>query len=189
VTDVLILVFPWYQVWNLHISIRRKLLVCGIFLLGGFVVLAGILRYVYILDAASSHSSALDYTYTEAPALYWGAIETCVGVICACLPTLRPLFAGFSSESLIRSFEAGLTRIRSRSKLASTGHSSEMQLSKEASSNNMRPSESQSLHHPVQVDWSPTNQTSVNITTMHQFAQNEREIALEKSFMQHTEMV
>jgi hypothetical protein len=36
----------------------------------------------------------------------WSEVEACVAVIAACLPTLRPLFAGKSPESLIGSIRS-----------------------------------------------------------------------------------
>ena len=35
--------------------------------------------------------------------MYWTVPETCVAVVCACLPTLRPIFIGMSPESVIGS--------------------------------------------------------------------------------------
>lgn len=36
----------------------------------------------------------------------WSEVEVCVAVIAACLPTLRPLFAGSSPESIIGSIRS-----------------------------------------------------------------------------------
>lgn len=44
---------------------RQKALVCGIFLLGGFVVGAGIARFVFIVQA--TQSSNPDYTCKSLP--------------------------------------------------------------------------------------------------------------------------
>ncbi len=45
---------------------RRKLSVCAIFLLGGFVVAAGIVRFVYVVKALPNLSSS-DFDYTCKP--------------------------------------------------------------------------------------------------------------------------
>lgn len=58
----LILTLPWYPVWKLQMTLRRKLSVCAVFLLGGFVVAAGIVRFVYLLQATKKIASNLDYT-------------------------------------------------------------------------------------------------------------------------------
>lgn len=41
--------------------------------------------------------------------LFWGMIELGVGMIAICLPTLRPLFRGWSPESIIRSIRSALS--------------------------------------------------------------------------------
>jgi len=63
---VIILVLPWYPVWKLQMPFRRKLSVCAIFLLGGFVVAAGIVRFVYVVKALPNLSSS-DFDYTCKP--------------------------------------------------------------------------------------------------------------------------
>ncbi|KAF2205334.1 hypothetical protein GQ43DRAFT_386103, partial [Delitschia confertaspora ATCC 74209] len=41
--------------------------------------------------------------------MYWTIPETCIAVVCACLPTLRPLFHGWSPESLVGSVRSALS--------------------------------------------------------------------------------
>ena len=41
--------------------------------------------------------------------LFWGMVELGVGMIAICLPTLRPLFRGWSPESIIRSIRSALS--------------------------------------------------------------------------------
>lgn len=50
----------------------------------------------------------LKYIDNLAPTLYWTQLEAAFAVISACLPTLRPLFHGFSPESVFGSFRAKL---------------------------------------------------------------------------------
>ena len=38
-----------------------------------------------------------------APTLYWTQLEGAIAVVSACLPTMRPIFHGFSPESLLGS--------------------------------------------------------------------------------------
>ena len=42
--------------------LRRKLGVCAMFLLGGFVVAAGIVRFVFLLQSVRNITSEFDYT-------------------------------------------------------------------------------------------------------------------------------
>ena len=41
--------------------------------------------------------------------MFWGMLEMGVALIAVCLPTLRPLFHGWSPESIIRSFRSALS--------------------------------------------------------------------------------
>ena len=52
--------------------------------------------------------------------MYWTVPETCIAVVCACLPTLRPIFIGMSPESVIGSIRSALS-LRS---LGGSNHSS-----------------------------------------------------------------
>lgn len=38
---------------------------------------------------------------SKAPGLYWTVVETCIGVVSACLPLLRPLLAGNTPHGII----------------------------------------------------------------------------------------
>jgi len=99
ILDSLALVVPIYPVWHLQMPIQQKLTVSGIFLLGGFVVISGILRAIAQFNALKPNP---DSTWSGAPAFYWATIETGVGIISACLPTMRPLFDRSGPESIIR---------------------------------------------------------------------------------------
>ena len=105
---------------------RQKIVVSGIFLLGAFVVISSIFRVVAMFDALIPNR---DTTWTRAPAFYWATIETGVGIVSACLPTMRPLISKSGPESIIQSVQRMLRGPFSRSKL-----------SQDSSSFNHRPS-------------------------------------------------
>jgi uncharacterized membrane protein len=60
--SVIILVVPIYNVAKLQMPLRRKLGICGIFLLGGFVLITGIVRLYYLHRAfhALDHPLSVD---------------------------------------------------------------------------------------------------------------------------------
>jgi hypothetical protein len=69
-TDVfvaVILAMPWPQIWRLQMTTTRKFQVGGIFLLGGFVVGAGIARCVLSASGVTSPTTDLDYTCKRSP--------------------------------------------------------------------------------------------------------------------------
>lgn len=52
--------------------------------------------------------------------MYWTIPETCIAVVGACLPTLRPLFYGWSPESIIGSVRSALSLNSHSSKRSKT---------------------------------------------------------------------
>ncbi|KAI4172117.1 MAG: hypothetical protein LQ343_003765 [Gyalolechia ehrenbergii] len=93
-------------------SVKRKLAVCGIFLLGA-------------LRSLTSRVTDL-----QTPLVYWPMVESSVGIIGACLPLLRPLFAGAASHGFMRDLHSVDIPTSERSekpwnKLGSTGSSDE----------------------------------------------------------------
>ncbi|KAJ8133005.1 hypothetical protein O1611_g618 [Lasiodiplodia mahajangana] len=92
-TDFLVLLLPVYKVWRLQLSRSRRILIIGIFLLGVLVSIVGLIRIGFLTQIYNvlSGSAATDTTWYYAPVYYWTIIETNVGVLSACLPTLRPI--------------------------------------------------------------------------------------------------
>ncbi|KAF7894133.1 hypothetical protein EAF00_007647 [Botryotinia globosa] len=93
-TDFLVLFLPAYEVKKLQMPLSRKILIIGIFCLGGLVSIVGVVRIHFLTTIYaflySSHTQP-DITWLYAPTYYWTIIETNVGVLSACLPTLRPI--------------------------------------------------------------------------------------------------
>ncbi|KAF1961785.1 hypothetical protein CC80DRAFT_392505, partial [Byssothecium circinans] len=83
--DLLILSLPVKEVIHLQMSRSSKTLVCGMFLLGGFVIIASGLRVYFMLDM-----DLMDMTWTYQGVGLWTAVELDVAVISACLPLIRP---------------------------------------------------------------------------------------------------
>lgn len=90
IMDFVLLALPLPIIWRLHRSWREKLGLSGIFLIGGFVCFASIYRIVALFYIEPSNT-----TYTIYQATLWTHIEPSVGMICACLPSIRGLFPVF----------------------------------------------------------------------------------------------
>ncbi|ODM19943.1 hypothetical protein SI65_04929 [Aspergillus cristatus] len=88
-TDLAILVIPVPALVALELPRRQKVALIAIFALGGFVCVTSSCRLVALKTIADSS----DPTYDNAAAASWSAVECNVGIICACLPTLRPLIS------------------------------------------------------------------------------------------------
>ncbi|KAK3329940.1 hypothetical protein B0H66DRAFT_542409 [Apodospora peruviana] len=101
--DILIIALPMKEVWRLQVSRQQKVAIGGVFILGFAVVIIGCIRLKSLLDLVNDQS---DFTQYIAVAWIWTMAEPVVGIIAACLPTLRPLlrlvlgraFAGRSSK-------------------------------------------------------------------------------------------
>ncbi|KAL4778005.1 hypothetical protein BJX76DRAFT_366907 [Aspergillus varians] len=110
-TDVIILCVPIPAVWRLQMPKAQKWAVSGIFLLGGFVCVATIIRIYTITKMKSS----VDITWAIGDAMIWSNVEPCIGIVSACLPTIRPLLRQiprlglFSSSRNTRSNSQGFS--------------------------------------------------------------------------------
>ncbi|PYI22949.1 hypothetical protein BO86DRAFT_396732 [Aspergillus japonicus CBS 114.51] len=86
-TDLVILIIPIPALVALELPKKQKIALISIFAIGGFVCVTSICRLVALKKIADSS----DPTYDNVGAASWSAIECNTGIICACLPTLRPL--------------------------------------------------------------------------------------------------
>ncbi|GAB1202905.1 hypothetical protein APSETT445_001529 [Aspergillus pseudonomiae] len=74
--DIGILIIPIPITWKLQMPKSQS------------VCIAGIVRLVFL--NRNTHSD--DATWTVAPVFVWSCVEPSIGIVCACLPTLSPLF-------------------------------------------------------------------------------------------------
>ncbi|KAL6714198.1 hypothetical protein ACLMJK_008693 [Lecanora helva] len=81
-------------IWRLQLNVKQKLQLSCVFLLGLLACVASTIRVV-----AFNQVNLADVTYTLVPVTYWTTIEQSVGIICACLPTMRPLIMRYSKGS------------------------------------------------------------------------------------------
>ncbi|KAI1359175.1 hypothetical protein F5Y08DRAFT_320150 [Xylaria arbuscula] len=103
--DALILILPVREVLELHLPWRRKIIILGIFLLGGFVLVTGIIKVVLGYSRMSQRPSS--------DALLWTIVHSGVGVISASLPIYNPLL----QRILGSPFVAKLSRLFSTSRI------------------------------------------------------------------------
>ncbi|KAK6500136.1 hypothetical protein TWF481_010491 [Arthrobotrys musiformis] len=80
-------IMPLPVVCKVHLPVRQRVGLIGVFALGFFVCIAGALRLYYVAITAYSY----DKTWDGFNAWIWTALESDVGIICASLPALKPL--------------------------------------------------------------------------------------------------
>ncbi|KAH6974034.1 hypothetical protein EDB80DRAFT_317367 [Ilyonectria destructans] len=88
-TDVLIFCIPLPSVLKLQLPMKQKIMVILIFCLGFFVCIISVYRMCTLREAVFSD----DPPWNGAGAAIWSVIELNCAIICASLPTLRPLIA------------------------------------------------------------------------------------------------
>ncbi|KAI0897737.1 hypothetical protein F4806DRAFT_507575 [Annulohypoxylon nitens] len=121
-TDFLVLLLPIYKVWQLQMPMERKLMIVGIFLLGGLVSVVGLIRIHYLTQVYGvlESSPEADTTYMYSQVYYWTIIETNVGVLSACLPTFRPIQERLARYISFTKLRNSLTRLISSSSSKTT---------------------------------------------------------------------
>ncbi|KAF4778685.1 hypothetical protein HER10_EVM0008810 [Colletotrichum scovillei] len=87
ITDVILLVIPVPEILKLQMRKDKKIAVCGILGLGGFVCIASAVRVHYL----NVFSTATDVTWMMGPVAIWSSVEPSVGIFSACLPSFKPL--------------------------------------------------------------------------------------------------
>ncbi|KAI1501875.1 hypothetical protein F5X99DRAFT_381318 [Biscogniauxia marginata] len=92
--DVLILALPAAVVVRMCLSPKQKLTVVGIFLLGGFVIVTGLVR---VILGYPSGSRVLSYSNTEV----WTSVHAGMAIVCASLPIFRPLIRRVTGSTLV----------------------------------------------------------------------------------------
>ncbi|PVH92935.1 hypothetical protein DM02DRAFT_677177 [Periconia macrospinosa] len=88
--DVAILILPLFYISKLHLSWARRAELMFIFLLGGLVLISGIVRIVVSTEVGVQ---AIEFVQD----IIWINIHSGVAIICACLPTYRPLIVKANS--------------------------------------------------------------------------------------------
>ncbi|KAK7413377.1 hypothetical protein QQX98_007754 [Neonectria punicea] len=86
ITDIMVLTLPIPSIMALQMNMRQRLLLCGVFLIGGFVTVASILRTTSVQNSLKNKA---DSTYNFIERGMWTLIEANLGIISACLPVLK----------------------------------------------------------------------------------------------------
>ncbi|ETR97642.1 hypothetical protein M419DRAFT_12444 [Trichoderma reesei RUT C-30] len=90
--DVVVLVLPIPVILKLQMNRRAKISILAVFVLGAFVTITSIERLISLNFNATF---ILDFTWATGTSVIWTQVESTVGVICACAPSLRTPLARF----------------------------------------------------------------------------------------------
>ncbi|KAI4864469.1 hypothetical protein F4820DRAFT_423637 [Hypoxylon rubiginosum] len=92
--DVAILCIPLGVLKQLHLPLFKKISVGVIFILGGLVCIASIIRMTAIYKLPNP---SLDFSFPVS--LLWGTIQSGLAIICSCLPILGPVYSTVAKAS------------------------------------------------------------------------------------------
>jgi fucose permease len=102
ITDLAILCLPIPILTGMRLPQKQKTILVFTFALGIFVIAVDVVRIYYLQKAAlNGATGAFDntgkvtdhanYSYNVSFCLMWSCVEANTGIICACIPTLKPL--------------------------------------------------------------------------------------------------
>lgn len=86
--NALVFILPMPLLWRLRTTVRQQIILTAIFTLAGFVVLISIIWIVVLARLESE-----DVTWNFINAGIWSSLEPSMAVVCACIPSLRPLYS------------------------------------------------------------------------------------------------
>ena len=86
-SDLLMLALPAIGLWGLQMQKAKKAGILVAFSVGLFLCIVECIRIYYVFMITNSG----DVTWNNAAVLLWTAVESCVSVICACIPAMAPL--------------------------------------------------------------------------------------------------
>ncbi|RBR08332.1 hypothetical protein FVER53590_25983 [Fusarium verticillioides] len=84
--DLLVFILPWLIVPALHFRTALRLGIYFIFLLGTVNMAVSLVRFVMLWKAGA------DYSISLSTIVLWSALDVNIGLVVACLPSLRPYF-------------------------------------------------------------------------------------------------
>jgi len=115
ITDLALLLLPMPIITAMRLPRKQKIILVVTFSAGLFVAVVDVVRISYLQDAAEARLSAiqrlngqtaavtaemLDSSWFLSYTYLWTAIEVHVGIMCACVPALKPLVARFLPRML-----------------------------------------------------------------------------------------
>lgn len=98
IVDFILVVMPLPYVWNLHAPLSQRLLLASLFSLGLFICIVSIIRLNIFMDIPFEDGADMTYYFREI--IVWSCVEINVGLVCACLPSLKPALALFGLNRL-----------------------------------------------------------------------------------------
>ncbi|KAK5095669.1 hypothetical protein LTS08_008063 [Lithohypha guttulata] len=120
ITDLALLLLPMPILTGLRLPRKQKIILICTFSAGIFVVVVDIVRIAYLQNASLDRFTTIDtgggtqrivetsdFSWDASLSFMWSAIEVNIGIICACVPSLKALFLKFA-PSFIKDNDSGI---------------------------------------------------------------------------------
>ncbi|KAI8944218.1 hypothetical protein F4801DRAFT_585661 [Xylaria longipes] len=123
--DLAVLITPLPAIRRLNLTLKKRIAISGVFLLGAFCLVCSVIRlhYSIILVELSAQSLAVR-TNSIRQNILWADIECYASTIAACLPTFPMVVKGWTPQGLVGSIRSVLSAIQLRSISLRSSHSS-----------------------------------------------------------------
>ncbi|ETN43067.1 uncharacterized protein HMPREF1541_02225 [Cyphellophora europaea CBS 101466] len=109
ITDIAILLLPMPILTSMRLPKKQKIILVFTFSFGAFVAVVDVVRLAYLQNASTDrlHEAQAnsgtrnpgqldnDFSYDASLSFMWSAVEVHLGIICASVPGLKPLFLRF----------------------------------------------------------------------------------------------
>lgn len=109
ITDLALLLLPMPILTGLRLPRKQKIILICTFSAGIFVVVVDIVRIAYLQNASADRLTNQhtgegerriidnsDFSWDASLSFMWSAIEVNIGIVCACVPSLKALFLKFA---------------------------------------------------------------------------------------------
>ncbi|KAI4864898.1 hypothetical protein F4820DRAFT_422024 [Hypoxylon rubiginosum] len=106
-SDFVVILLPIRTIWKLQMSVAQKILITCIFILGTLTIVTSVARltlFAIWYFEGTEYLRDINIVYTEF--IFWITITSSLGIITACLPTLRILLKKLPLRYLRRSFSS-----------------------------------------------------------------------------------
>ncbi|MCJ1326381.1 hypothetical protein MMC10_003045 [Thelotrema lepadinum] len=117
ISDLVIFVLPQLVIWRLHMSLRRKVALSSLFVIGVVAVTASIVRLAYTIILFTSTDTSYYFHFAGT----WSIPEVALGIVVACLPMLPKFFQSMNQGSIVTRLGYSIRSLMGKSSSGSRG--------------------------------------------------------------------